>query len=230
MTAISGTFFLLFTILYPYVEHYIGTLNALRYSFFFFFPVILMPQVALLYYNALVWSGITMLFVCRAIFDSLASTAVLIVISNTVSSEFQGPVHGLAAALTNVSGAIAPFISGPVFAYSAHLRRLFHMNIPFCLIAGIVATGCVMAWLIDDKLDHPYVSNGTNKKEREEQVTVEMNELKQNQSQVVDSEHNIEEIDRRRAHKDELRSLMSQYHNDLDHSLANTATTNFEEF
>jgi len=228
VTAISGTCFLLFAILYPYVERYTGTLNALRYSFFFAFPVVLMPQIALLYYNVLVWSGIIILYAFRMIFESLAATAVLIVISNTVSSEFQGPVHGLASAFTNVSGAIAPFISGPLFAYSANLHRMFHMNIPFWLIAAIAATGCILAWLLDEKLDHPFISTGTDKKEKEEQGIVELNDL--NQRQVVNSADTIEAIDRKHAHKNELQSLLSQHHNDLDHSLANNATTNFEEF
>jgi len=216
---ISGILFLLFTLLYPYIEHYTGTVNALRYSFFLFLPIILIPQIALLQYKVLIWAGIITMFVLRAIYDGIAFTSILIIVSNTVSVEYQGPVHGLAAAFTNVSGAIAPFISGPVFAFSANLHRQFNMNIPFGVIATIAVCGCIVAWLLDDKLGHPYVDvsdSDTRQKTKE-------SKLCNDESQPM-----VDEADRKVAPREELQRLMKHHNTDGDDATSNG--TNFEQF
>ena len=132
------------------IERTIGKLNMLKIGNYIgvLLPVlyVLIPRYTTsalqLEPRAISWILLLAVMCLRNIFSSMAFTAVMILVNNSVTSEYLGQVNGGAQALASLSRAIGPLLGGILWTWSVSIDNLF---INFILITVILVCSQLVA-------------------------------------------------------------------------------------
>lgn len=191
--------------LYPIIERKIAALTIHRLCYFLVLPMVFTPQLGYLSNSPIIlWIVLFIVYImARGAFDTMSFNSIFIVMNNAAPNGKQGLMHGIGTSVGNMSRTLAPFLAGPLLAFSSSLHIPLNLNIPFFLFGVIGLFSFFLTFLLSNDVNKPKV---VPEPSPVLQTDLEMNEEALFQEALV--EINVDELSGQKILEDEEKGLL----------------------